>query len=133
MAVIIDTNLILDIVIDDSPSAARADEALRQHRGQGVFINPVIYAELCTGAPSQDHVDEIVDDLKLDYWEIPKSGLFIAARAYRQYRSNGGTKTSPLPDFFIGAHAAVTRMPLLTRDVARYRTYFPKLRLIGPD
>jgi predicted nucleic acid-binding protein len=132
MAVIIDTNLVLDIAIDDSPWAARADDALRQHRGQGAFINPVIYAELCTGAPSQEYVDEIVDDLKLDYWEIPKSGLFIAARAYRQYRSNGGTKTSPLPDFFIGAHAEILGCPILTRDLKRYRTYFPKVILISP-
>lgn len=132
MAVIIDTNLVLDIVIDDSPWAARADDALRQHRGQGAFINSVIYAELCTGAPSQEYVDEIVDDLKLDYWEIPKSGLFIAARAYRQYRSKGGTKTSPLPDFFIGAHAEVLGCPILTRDLKRYRTYFPTVELITP-
>jgi predicted nucleic acid-binding protein len=132
MAVIIDTNLILDIVIDDSSWAALADDALRQHRGHGTFINPVIYAELCTGAPTQDYVDEIVADLKLDYWEIPKAGLFVAARAYRQYRSNGGTKTSPLPDFFIGAHAEILGCPILTRDLKRYRTYFPKVTLISP-
>lgn len=132
MAVIIDTNLILDIVIDDSPWAARADQALRQYRDQGLFINSMIYAELCTGAPSQDYVDEIVDDLKLDYWEIPKSGLFIAARAYRQYRSKGGTKTAPLPDFFIGAHAETLGCSILTRDLKRYRTYFPKVTLISP-
>jgi predicted nucleic acid-binding protein len=132
MAVIIDTNIVLDIVTDDPSWAGRADHALRQHRVQGALINPVIYAELCTGAPSQDDVDEIVHDLKLDFREIPKSGLFLAARAYRQYRSNGGTKTSPLPDFFIGAHAEILGCSILTRDPKRYRTYFPKVTLICP-
>lgn len=132
MAVLIDTNLVLDIVSDDPAWAARADDALRQHRGQGAFINPVIYAELCTGAPSQQDVDEIVEDLKLDFLEIPKSGLFLASEAFRQYRSQGGNKTSPLPDFFIGAHAQVLGCPILTRDLKRFRTYFPKVQLISP-
>ncbi|HSP42420.1 MAG TPA: PIN domain-containing protein [Luteolibacter sp.] len=128
----IDTNVILDIVIDDSTWAQRADEALRKHRGNGVFINPVIYAELCTGAPTQDYVDEAMEDLKLDYREIPRPGLFIASKAYKIYRANGGNKTSPLPDFFIGAHAQFLGCPIITRDLKRYRTYFPTVELITP-
>ena len=132
MPVIIDTNVILDIVIDDATWAQRADEALRKHRSDGAFINPVIYAELCTGAPTQDYVDEAIQDLKLDYREIPLSGLFIAAKAYKIYRANGGNKTSPLPDFFIGAHAQLLGCPIITRDLKRYRTYFPTVELIAP-
>jgi hypothetical protein len=92
----------------------------------------VIYAELCTGAPSQDYVDAVIDDLNLDFGEIPRTALFIAAKAYRLYRSKLGSKTSPLPDFFIGAHAEILGCPIITRDVNRYRTYFPSVELITP-
>ena len=132
MPVLIDTNVILDIVIDDATWAQRADEALRKHRNEGLFINPVIYAELCTGAPVQDYVDEAMADLQLDYQEIPRTGLFLASKAYKRYRSNGGNKTSPLPDFFIGAHAGVLGCPIITRDLKRYRTYFPTVELVTP-
>ena len=132
MPVLIDTNVILDIVIDDATWAQRADGTLQKHRHEGVFINPVIYAELCTGAPTQDYVDEALADLQLDYHEIPRAGLFIASKAYKRYRSNGGNKTSPLPDFFIGAHAELLGCPIITRDMKRYRTYFPTVELITP-
>jgi|LakMenE01Jun11ns_1017448.scaffolds.fasta_scaffold9608153_2 predicted nucleic acid-binding protein len=132
MPVIIDTNVILDIVIDDPSWAQRADQALRRHQSDAVLINPVIYAELCTGAPSQDYVDAVIDDLNLDFGEIPRTALFIAAKAYRLYRSKLGSKTSPLPDFFIGAHAEILGCPIITRDVNRYRTYFPSVELITP-
>ena len=132
MPILIDTNVILDIVIDDPTWARRADETLRIHGKQGAFINPIIYAELCTGAPTQKYVDEVVQDLKLDCCEIPHTGLWIAAKAYQLYRTRGGTKNAPLPDFFIGAHAAVAQMRLLTRDPARYRTYFPTVELVAP-
>ena len=132
MPVLIDTNLILDIVIDDPIWASRADETLRVHGKQGVFINPIIYAELCTGAPTQTYVDEVMRDLKLDCWEIPRTGLWIAAKAYQLYRTRGGTKSAPLPDFFIGAHAEFLGCPILTRDLTRYRSYFPTVQLITP-
>ena len=132
MPVLIDTNVILDIVIDDATWAQRADGTLQKHRHEEVFINPVIYAELCTGAPTQDYVDEALADLQLDYHEIPRAGLFIASKAYKRYRSNGGNKTSPLPDFFIGAHAELLGCPIITRDMKRYRTYFPTVELITP-
>lgn len=132
MPVLVDTNVILDIVIDDATWAQRADAALRKNRSGGVFINPVIYAELCNGAPTQDYVDEAIGDLQLGYQEIPHTGLFLASKAYKRYRSNGGNKTSPLPDFFIGAHAELLGCPIITRDLKRYRTYFPTVELITP-
>ena len=132
MPVLIDTNVILDIVIDDPTWARRADESLQTHRKQGAFINPIIYAELCTGAPTQKYVEDALQDLQLDCCEIPRSGLWIAAKAFQSYRSRGGTKTAPLPDFFIGAHAESLGCPIITRDVTRYRTYFPTVQLITP-
>ena len=77
-------------------------------------------------------VEEVVSGLKLEYRELPREALFFAAKAFLQYRRRGGTKTSPLPDFFIGAHAVVLGIPIITRDKGRYATYFPKVRLICP-
>ena len=74
----------------------------------------------------------MIVSLGLVYLELPREALFLAAKAFRRYRRQGGTKTSPLPDFFIGAHALVLGIPILTRDVSRYRTYFPEVQLISP-
>ena len=79
-----------------------------------------------------DEAEALIAMLGLVYLELPREALFLAARAFRQYRRRGGTKTSPLPDFFIGAHALVLGIPILTRDISRYRTYFPEVRLISP-
>lgn len=95
-------------------------------------INPIIYAELSCRAESPLELDTTLRGLGLDYLEIPRSALFQATQAFLLYRKRGGNKTSPLPDFFIGAHAAALGIPLLTRDVARYRTYFPSVELICP-
>lgn len=99
---------------------------------QGLIINPVIYSELCVALESVEEAEALIAMLGLVYLEFPREALFLAARAFRQYRRRGGMKTSPLPDFFVGAHAAVLEIPLLTRDVIPYRTYFPKVKLIAP-
>ena len=97
-----------------------------------VVINPVIYGEVST---RYDTIEALDEALPRDFYvraPLPWEAAFLATKAFRGYRARGGTKTSTLPHFFIGAHAAVTGMTLLTRDARRYRAYFPKLRIIAP-
>lgn len=128
---IIDSNIVIDIV---GIPGEWTDWSMGQcSRFPGaLLINPVIYAELCSPCESVMEVEDIIDYLGLELHEVPREGLFLAAQAYKLYRSRGGTKTAPLPDFFIGAHAVILGFPILTRDVARYRTYFPSVDLICP-
>jgi hypothetical protein len=98
-----------------------------------VVINDVIYAEISTRYPSVDVVDSVIRDAGVDLVPIPRSALFLASKAYLRYRSAGGVRTGVLSDFFIGAHAEAEQLPLLTRDVRRYRSYFPKVDLIAPE
>jgi len=132
MPVLVDSNVILDIASDDPAWGAWSDAQVTRHQQKGLVINSLIYAELCVGAENLIEVDELLANLKLEYRELSREVLFLAAKAFLQYRRRGGTKTSPLPDFFIGAHAEVLRLPILTRDEGRYKTYFPKVRLICP-
>ncbi|WP_367874414.1 type II toxin-antitoxin system VapC family toxin [Luteolibacter sp. Populi] len=129
--VLVDTNVILDVT-DGDPlwlewSAERMISLTRK-----LVINPIIYTELCHQAGQIDEVEAMIPSLGLLYHELPKESLFLASQAYRTYRSRGGLKTAPLADFFIGAHAQAGGFQLLTRDVNRYRTYFPGVPLIHP-
>jgi hypothetical protein len=101
--------------------------------GGPVVINDVIYAEISTRYPSPDVVDSILYDLRVDLITMPRAALFLAGKAYLRYRAAGGMRTGMLADFFIGAHAEAERLPLLTRDVRRYRSYFPNVELIAPE
>ncbi len=132
MPVLVDSNIVLDVVTNDPVWADWSDEAITRHQPAGLLVNPIIYAELCTGAASPAEVDELLKSLKLRFEEIPRHGLHLAAKAFLQYRRQGGTKTSTLPDFFIGGHAEALGVPILTRDTSRYQTYFPKVHLIDP-
>jgi hypothetical protein len=131
VAVLVDTNVIADVLYSDPVWCNWATEQLALHAGD-LFINPLIYAELCYPASSPDEVNQVVESLGFQYVELPRLALFLAAQAYRAYRVRGGMKTAPLPDFFIGAHAEASGMTLLTRDKSRYTTYFPSARLICP-
>jgi predicted nucleic acid-binding protein len=133
MAVLVDTNVIIDAITDDPGWADWSVGQLEARAGEGLIINPVIYAELCFGFPTADAVDALVKQFSLSYREIPRSGLFRAARAFEAHKRRSGTKRSVLPDFFVGGHAEVTGLPVLTRDTARFRTYFPTVRLICPE
>ena len=95
-------------------------------------INSLIYSELSYEAGEIEEVERILVTLGLIYQEMPREALFLASKAYQTYRLRGGIKTAPLADFFIGAHAAVLGIPILTRDVSRYQTYFPNVELIAP-
>ncbi len=132
MPVLVDTNIIIDVLTDDERWAEWSISQLERHSGSGLIINPVIYSELCFGSPSVEFVDDVVRKFGLTLQEIPRQGLFRAARAFARYRTQKGTKVSVLPDFFIGGHAEASGIPLLTRDPGRVSTYFPTVRLICP-
>ena len=131
--VLVDTNVLVDVLQDDPQWA---DWSIDQMRAQAsvhpLAINAVIYAEISLSFSTLEALDGVVTTLALEMREIPRSALFLAAKAYAQYRKRGGNKLQVLPDFFIGAHAAVEGWPLLTRDANRFRTYFPTLELLAP-
>lgn len=130
---LVDTNILIDILQDDP---AWADWSIVQLRAQAqvhaLAINPVIYAELSLAFDTPEALDAAVDGMDLTVAEIPRPALFLAGKAFVRYRRESGARQSVLSDFFIGAHAAVQEWPLLTRDVRRYRNYFPTVRLIAP-
>lgn len=132
MPCLVDSNLILDVATDDPVWGAWSDVQLTRHQKKGLVVNPVIYAELCAGANDPSEVDDLMTELRLEFRELSREALFLAAKAFLHYRRRGGAKTSPLPDFFIGAQAESLGIAILTRDPARYRTYFPKVKLITP-
>lgn len=131
---LVDANVILDIRTEDPAwyewSAQALAGAADQHQ---LAINPIIYAEVSIDA---DRIEDLEDELpERDYRRLPlpyEAG-FLAGKAFLRYRRSGGKRRSPLPDFYIGAHAAVSDLILLTRDAARYRSYFPTVRLISPE
>lgn len=132
--ILVDTNVLMDVFGADPQwaewSIARLDEWSR--RGP-LLINPVIYAELGAGFASVELLDEVIDEAGLRYEEMPREALFLAAKAHLLYRGRGGTRHGVLSDFFVGAHAAVRRWPILTRDARRYRAYFPTVELVDPS
>ncbi|NJO53512.1 MAG: type II toxin-antitoxin system VapC family toxin [Bacteroidales bacterium] len=131
---LIDTNVLLDLVTDDP---VWADWSIRQMDAAAVkgplAINGVVYAELSVGFERIEDLDAVLEEAGIAMVAIPRAALFLAGKAFQRYRAAGGGRSGVLPDFFIGAHAAVTGLPLLTRDVQRYRTYFPSLGLITPQ
>lgn len=130
---LVDTNVLIDVFEDDPEWAAWSVHQLRaQSRAHRLLINGVVYAELSVAFTTVEALNEAVDGLQLRFEETPKPALFLAGKAFARYRREGGTKTSVLADFFIGAHAAVRGYPLLTRDPRRYRAHFPSVKLIAP-
>lgn len=130
---LVDTNVLVDVVQDDP---RWADWSISQLRAQAqiheLAINPVVYAELSLSFSTLEALDAVVARMELSVQEIPKPALFLAGKAFGRYRRRGGSKAQVLPDFFIGAHAAVCGWPLLTRDAARFRSYFPSLEVLAP-
>ncbi|QTN32072.1 PIN domain-containing protein [Akkermansiaceae bacterium] len=129
--ILVDTNVILDVLEDDPRWAAWSADQMSRVVGR-MAINPLIYTELGYEAGEIEDVERILVTLGLIYLEMPREALFLASKAYRTYRLRGGIKTAPPADFFIGAHAAVLGIPILTRDVSRYQSYFPDVELIAP-
>jgi predicted nucleic acid-binding protein len=132
-AVLVDANVLLDVMTEDERWLAWSAEALAEAADRfRLVINPVIYAEVSIRYSRIEALDAALPKAMFDREAIPYEAAFLAGKAFLAYRRRSGTKRSPLPDFFIGAHAAVAGYSLMTRDAARYRSYFPKLRLIAP-
>jgi predicted nucleic acid-binding protein len=130
---LVDTNVLLDIVTADPNWADWSIRQLDAASLQGpVVINDVVYAELSVRFATIEAVDAVLADADIELTAMPRAALFLAGKVFLRYRANRGTRTGVLPDFFIGAHAAVSRLTLLTRDARRYRTYFPSLQLSAP-
>ncbi len=131
---LVDTNVLVDIFQNDPDWA---DWSVRQLRAQAqaheLAIDPIIYAELSLSFESVAALDRAVAGLGLQFRDLPRPALFLAARAFAQYRRAGGTKGNVLSDFFVGAHAAVIGCGIITRDARRYRSYFPRVRLLVPE
>ena len=132
--VLVDTNVLLDVATRDPAWLAWSSAALAPVINAGeAAINPIIYAELAPGYATEQDLDrDLVPPFEFTRLPLPYAAAFPAARAFAEYRKAGGIKTSPLPDFFIGAHAEVEGHTLLTRDPARYRKHFPSVKLICP-
>ncbi|MEM7600140.1 MAG: type II toxin-antitoxin system VapC family toxin [Verrucomicrobiota bacterium] len=128
--VLVDSNIILDLSGNDLQWREWSKTTLGLI--EIPFVNSVVFSELCYFESSPEAVIDLLANLDIGYQDLDKTALYLASQAYRYYRKRGGIKTSPLPDFFIGAHAASLGIPILTRDVARYRSYFPSVELICP-
>ncbi|MBY0438077.1 MAG: type II toxin-antitoxin system VapC family toxin [Burkholderiales bacterium] len=131
---LVDTNVLVDVLANDPGwcdwSVAQLQAQSRVHR---LAINPIIYSELSLTFSSVEALDDVLENMQLGMMEMPKAALFLAGKAFVQYRRSGGTKNNVLGDFFIGAHAAVADLPVLTRDARRYRSYFPGVKLVTPE
>jgi predicted nucleic acid-binding protein len=130
---LVDTNVLVDVLQDDPEWA---DWSIRQLRAQAqihaLAINPIVYAELSLSFSTVEALDAVIKRMELAFEQVPRPALFLAGKAFALYRRRGGSKAQVLPEFIIGAHAAVAGWPLLTRDAARYRSYFPSLQVIAP-
>lgn len=130
---LVDTNVLVDILSADSVWLDWSQRALEARSVAGALvINEVVYVEMSGHMPSEPALQEALKAMAIELHRTPTEALFLAGKAFRRYRETGGLRTGVLPDFFIGAHALVTGMPLLTRDLRRYHTYFPEITLITP-
>lgn len=132
--IMVDSNILIDIFNEDQQWFSWSSEIIAHYAEQSRFvINPIIYAEISVAFKK---IEELEDALPPQYFNresIPIEAAFLVGKVFYRYRKSGGTRNSSLPDFFIGAHAAVRGMRLITRDISRYKTYFPDLQLISPE
>jgi hypothetical protein len=132
--VMVDSNVLLDVLTEDPAWFEWSSRSLQQCAQDHILvINPIIYAEVSIGFDRIEDLDAALPERMVERRPIPPEAAFLAGKCFLKYRARGGEKRSTLPDFFIGAHAAVEKMTLLTRDASRYRTYFPRLTLISPE
>jgi predicted nucleic acid-binding protein len=133
MACMIDSCVYLDVFTKDARWSAWSAEAIAEATSkQKVILNAPIFAELSVRFPSIAELEDILPAEAFHYHDVPREAAFLAGKCFARYRKRGGTKTSPLPDFFIGAHAAISGYTLITRDPRRFREYFPKLKIVCP-
>jgi predicted nucleic acid-binding protein len=130
---LVDSNILFDLAMDDANWAGWSSQAVAEcsERSQ-LIINPIIYAEVSISFTTIEALDAALSSTVYQREPLPWEAGFLAGKCYLSYRRRGGPRNSPLPDFYIGAHAAVSNLALLTRDAARYRTYFPKVEILCP-
>jgi predicted nucleic acid-binding protein len=131
---LVDSNVLLDVFTDDPRWGAWSAEAIsRRAEESALVINAIVYAEVSIGFARIEELDEALDPTHFERRPLPFEAAFLAGKCFLRYRRRGGARMSLLPDFYIGAHAAVSGLALLTRDAARYRTYFPSITIIAPE
>ncbi len=131
--ILVDSNILLDVFLNEQQWVTWSEEQLTEvGTSHHLYINPVIYSEISIAFSRIETLEHTLEEGGFIMLPLPKEALFLAGKAFLQYRRKKGTKQSPLPDFYIGAHAAVERLPLLTRDQRRYQSYFPTVTIIGP-
>ena len=132
--VLIDSCVLLDLFTDDPNWAEWSEGVLEKYSlTNTLYINSIVYTELSMGFEKIEELEDAIDASNLKVLEMPREALFLTGKVFLKYRKNKGTKTSPLPDFFIGAHASVSQLNLITRDMSKYKTYFPQVKLIHPE
>lgn len=131
--ILVGTNILLDVLGEESEWSEWSGGVLAQWLDRGpLLINDVVYAEVSVGYSSRAEADAALALIEVQHQPIPREALFLAGKAFREYRRRRGGRTGVLPDFFIGAHAAVLGVPVLSRDAARYGSYFPQVEVVGP-
>jgi predicted nucleic acid-binding protein len=131
--IFVDSCVLLDLFTNDPYWGDWSESILEQYsQTNTLYINSIVYTEVSIGFKNIEEVESALSNLGIKVLEIPREALFLTGKIYLKYRKNKGTKHSPLPDFFIGAHALVSSFELITRDLGKYSTYFPKLKLIYP-
>ena len=131
---LVDTNVLLDLTGQDAGWAAWSERALEAAAArEPILINDVVFAELSIGFDRLENCNGFLALIQAESLAIPREAFFLTGKVFRAYRCRGGVRAGMLPDFFIGAHAAVADLPLVTRDARRYRSYFPTLWLISPE
>lgn len=131
--VFIDSCVLLDLFTNDPHWASWSESTLERYaQTNTLYINSIVYTEVSIGFDKIEEVESAISSLGIKVLELPREALFLTGKAFIKYRRNKGTKKSPLPDFFIGAHASVSEFSLITRDLSKFRTYFPQVQLIYP-
>ena len=131
--VFVDSCVLLDLFTNDVNWADWSESVLEKYsQTNSLYINSIVYTEVSIGFNNVEEVEQAITELGIKVLEMPREALFLTGKVFLKYRKNKGTKISPLPDFFIGAHASISRFELITRDSGKYKTYFPQVRLIHP-
>jgi len=131
--VLVDSNIVLDVFLNDPKWADWSESKLDEYDQLGIlYINSIVYSEISIGFERIEDLEFAIAKAGLQMLEIPKEALFLAGKVYLKYKKRKGTKRTPLPDFYVGAQAAVRNLDLITRDVSRYQSYFPTVKLITP-
>ncbi len=131
--VFVDSCVLLDLFTNDANWADWSEKILEKYsQTNSLYINSIVYTEVSIGFNKVEEVEKAINGLGIKVLEMPREALFLTGKVFLKYRKNKGTKVSPLPDFFIGAHASVSKFELITRDSDKYKTYFPQVKLIHP-